>query len=125
MSWVQASSKDEAEGWLADLKSSTEAFKTSKASETENKQAKTNLQALLARAGDVNVKGSNGLTCLHLAALNGSLPSLLELLKVKGLLLEVRSDAGQTPLNIAVLHGNKDAVLALLKAGAHDVRFLC
>ena len=90
----------------------------------ENKGAKTNLQAFLARAGDVNVKGSNGLTCLHLAALNGSLPSLLELLKVKGLLLEVRSDAGQTPLNVAVLHGNKDAVQALLQAGAHDVRFL-
>jgi hypothetical protein len=90
----------------------------------ENKGAKTNLQALLARAGDVNVKGSNGLTCLHLAALNGSLPSLLELLKVKGLLLEVRSDTGQTPLNVAVLHGNKDAVQALLQAGAHDVRFL-
>ena len=88
---------------------------------SENKGAKTNLQALLARGGDVNVMGSNGLTCLHLAALNGFLPSLLELLKVKGLLLEVRSDTGQTPLNVAVLHGKKDAVQALLQAGAHDV----
>ena len=85
---------------------------------------KTNLQALLHRNADVNVQGSNGLTCLHLAALNGSLPSLLELVKVKRLLLEARSHSGLTALNVAVQQGKQEVVSALLQAGAQDVRFL-
>ena len=88
------------------------------------KGVKTNLQALLDRNADVNVQGSNGLTCLHLAALNGSLPSLLELLRVKRLLLEARTHSGLTALNVAVQQGKQEVVSALLKAGAQDVRFL-
>lgn len=67
---------------------------------------------------DINRPGSNGLTPLHRAVIEGSY-DCLQLLVDQGAEVNIRDEHGWTPLHDAVYHENVSCVAALLKAGAN------
>jgi ankyrin repeat protein/L-ascorbate metabolism protein UlaG (beta-lactamase superfamily) len=76
------------------------------------------LRALLREnPGICNARDADGHTPLHIAALNGSIAALRELIEA-GADPNVRSNSGRTPLLLAAFAGEPDAYLQLRDAGA-------
>jgi len=78
----------------------------------------TALQALVAKATDVNAAQADGMTALHWAALNGDMTSLNLLLAAKVKLEPLTRLGSYTPLHLASSRGNAAAVARLLEAGS-------
>ena len=73
---------------------------------------------LLLRAGaDVNARGNNGATPLHIASEAGHVDAA-KVLIAAGANLEVRDGRGHTPLRCAIYFGHRELALTLLRAGA-------
>lgn len=75
------------------------------------------IQAVIARHGDINEPDKQGVTPLHVAACNGWL-EVLDLLLANKAKLDVRDEDGNTPLHLAVFFLQHKAVEALGRAGA-------
>ncbi len=75
------------------------------------------LKALIAEKQDLDAADGNGMTALHLAALQNDLKSVHLLLKAKAN-PSATTDYGITPLWLACQNGNATIVNSLLKAGA-------
>lgn len=73
---------------------------------------------LLANAVDINAQGSKGPTSLHLAAQNGCLEVVLELLQ-GGAIIDTKDNWGQTALDLAVIKSEASVVKLLIEWGAN------
>jgi len=76
------------------------------------------LQALIAKAADVNAAQADGMTALHWAALNGDMKTLNALLAAKAKLEPLTRLGSYTPLHLACSRANAAAVVRLLEAGS-------
>ncbi|EFA03955.1 hypothetical protein TcasGA2_TC014099 [Tribolium castaneum] len=85
------------------------------------------LQILLNNAAEINAKTADGLTALHLAAINGKL-DVVEELVTRGAKINDKDLSGNTPLVYSVLNNHLDVVIFLTENGAKvedDSRLLC
>jgi ankyrin repeat protein len=78
------------------------------------------VEAILAKGADVNVKNWVGMTPLHYTARKGNSEGCRVLLN-RGADIEAKNNRGRTPLHQAAMYGNADAVHTLLNAGASNV----
>ena len=74
--------------------------------------------ALLDAGAEVNVKGTDGLTPLMLAAQNNPNPEVLKVLIEAGEDVNAKDTEGWTPLMIAAIENTPEVLTALLEAGA-------
>jgi len=77
------------------------------------------VNALLAKGADVNVKDSHGLTALMLASQNGH-SEVVKLLLAKGADINAKANNGRTALMEASQNGHSEAVKLLKAAGAKE-----
>ena len=71
----------------------------------------------LSAGADVNVKGEEGLTPLHLAAFGGH-KEIVELLIAKGADVNAKGRSGWTPLHFAANGGHREVAKLLIAKGA-------
>ncbi|MBP7253331.1 MAG: ankyrin repeat domain-containing protein [Alphaproteobacteria bacterium] len=75
-------------------------------------------EALLSAGADINIRDGNGLTALHIAALN-NFPEIGQYLITKGAHIDAADNGGQTALHIASIAGHFDFALKLIGSGAN------
>lgn len=75
--------------------------------------------AALAANADANVRGVNGYTAMHAAAINGHL-DVIRFLAAHGANLDAQLDFGETPLMLAKLAKEHEAVALLESLGARE-----
>jgi serine/threonine protein kinase len=83
------------------------------------------VELLIAKGVDIQTKGSEGQTLLHLVAQSPQLAEssentkdLVKLLITKGVDVNAKNYWGKTPLHLAAYNGNKDVVALLIDRGA-------
>lgn len=77
------------------------------------------VRELLNAGIDVNTRDENGLTPLHIAALNGHEEALKTLLAMQGINVNSATDKDLTPLDMALQKNNAPLIKSLLLHGAH------
>jgi len=74
---------------------------------------------MLGKAADINSKGANGYTALHLAAESSHFNVVKELLKNKDIEVDAVTDSQKTPLHLAAIGGNYEIFEHLCLKGAN------
>jgi hypothetical protein len=80
--------------------------------------SKIMLRILLEAKADVHIKTNAGFMPIHVAAQNGHMDIIAELVSAGAKFNEFTGEAGTTPLHEAAARGHKNAVLKLLELGA-------
>ena len=69
-------------------------------------------------ASEVNTPGLYGMTALHVAAKDGDLPRLIQLMQISGIALDQKDNAGLSALGWANRKRQTESARLLLQAGA-------
>lgn len=86
-----------------------------------NTQNPQQVEILLKRGANVNVKGNKRYTPLHYAVKNGNVPMVLTLLGAEGIDVNPEDDSGNTPLHLAASYNRTAIAIQLLKAEGINV----